>query len=167
MKNKVFLSFIVATTLSCVRDKQPIKIEIASEFPKKEVTHIDVYSFVENRPCKQDKAISIIYKGKLDTSCFTYLKTIDQKQSQVLCNELLSPKTYGSFGHSCFDTDYALLLYNHKDVVIGYVNLSLGCLWSSGEPKIPAEANSYIDGEPAPALTKYGESTIRKLLGVK
>src|SRR5687767_10311631 len=114
-KTFFFLILISYGNLFC---QQATKIKLAKHITVNESNNIKLYRFDPKNPCDQDKALSIIHEGKI-SSCFSYVKTINTYDTKKIITLLTSASMYGEAEAPCYDTDYALLIFNKSNVVIG------------------------------------------------
>lgn len=99
------------------------------------------YHYKNVKGCDQSKNASIVQDNKI-SPCFNYLKTFEKEDAKKIIHFLNAPSTYGApVDAACFETHYALLVLD-KDVVTGYVNISLSCNRIISSPVIPAAATA-------------------------
>jgi hypothetical protein len=159
----ILVAFLRINSLSA--QQETVKINLAKQITASASNTIKLYKFNPNNPCEQSKAVSIIYENKV-ASCFDYVKTIAVGDVKKTVSLLRTPTTYGSEDVACFDTDYALLIFDKKNVVIGYVNISLSCNKLISNPIITERGYYSKGGLQKVGFSKKGRSNLLKLLAI-
>ena len=163
MKTSIVLLFLILTTL--VGITQSVRIELNNELSTKSITTIKLYRFNSKNTCNQSKAVSIIFDNKIST-CFDLVKTIKKENVKKIINCLRTKKTYGNGDVACFDTDYGLIMYNVKRIIVGYVNISLFCNKINAAPLIQEREYFVSNTLRKVGLSIVGRKKIMKLLGL-
>lgn len=115
------------------------------------------YHYKNTEGCDQSKNASIIQNNKI-SPCFTYISTFEKDDAKKIINFLNARSTYGAtVDTTCFETHHALLILE-KNVVIGYVNISLTCDRIISNPAIPAATTAMIREK------KYALNSLLKLV---
>lgn len=157
------VSFLLMSNHPLLAQNMP-KIRLDKQLVAKEKCTIKLYRFDPKNNCSQSKAVSIIYEGKI-ADCFDYVKTIEYADALNIVKLLRTPSTYGNEDVACFDTDYALLLFDKSNVVYGYVNISLFCNKLMSNPSIPEREAWSQDGLRKVGFSKKGRENLLMLLG--
>lgn len=147
------------------KDNDSIILNISKGIFPTEIDYIKVYKYDSKNDCEQSKAVSIVYNNHL-SSCFNYLKTFKNKDVKDFIIIIKDPKTYGAEDIACFDTDYALLLYNKKNEVVAYINISESCNKLISNPEIKERHFYSQDGLRKVGFSKKGKEKIKQILGI-
>ncbi|WP_343686117.1 hypothetical protein [Chryseobacterium gleum] len=181
MKNIKILTVLLFSVVLYQCQKKDSQIEVVSSTKKKNndslvlnvgkdlfsipVHYMKLYKFNEQNYCNQNKAVSVIYDNQL-SSCFDYVKTINGKDIDDFLGTIKNPKTYGGEDVACFDTDYSLILYNIKDEVVGYINISESCNKLISNPEIKEREFYSKNGLRKVGFSKKGKEKIKKILKI-
>jgi hypothetical protein len=158
----MFFSFL--TNLS-VCGQDTIKIGLLKEIKATVNSTIRLYKFNKDKQCDQSKAVTIIYENKV-SKCFDYIKTIKTDDTKKIVSLLKTPTTYGGEDVACFDTDYALLIFNKQNVIIGYIDISLFCNKLISAPVIAEQEHYSKGGLRKVGFSKKGKAALLKLLKI-
>ena len=165
-KTLLFILIAILKINSLSAQQEAVEISLAKQITASASNTIKLYKFNPANRCGQSKRLSIIYENKIST-CFDYVKTIGVGDVKKIVSLLRAPATYGSEDVACFDTDYALLIFDEKNVVIGYVNISFSCNKLNSNPIINEQAH-YSKGELRKVgFSKKGRNSLLNLLAIK
>jgi hypothetical protein len=124
-----------------------------------------LYKYDKQNPCDQSKGPVIIYNSRI-SSCFSFVRVISNTDSRQIIDLINSVHTYGGEDVSCFDSDYALLVMDKKNIA-GYISISFSCNKLLSTPVIKAR-ESYAKGELRKVgFSSSGRSQLLKLLKIK
>ncbi len=165
MNKIIALLFFSLAAVSSVSGQGTIKISLRKQITGSASNTIKLYKFNPQNNCNQSKAVSIIYEDKI-SPCFDYVKTIKTGEVKKITGLLRKSTTYGGEDVACFDTEYALLIFDKSNVVIGYVNISLSCNKLISNPIIPEREHYANQGLRKVGFSKKGRNTLLKLLGL-
>lgn len=140
-----------------------IVLNIGKDIFSANVHYMKIYKYNEQNNCNQSKAVSVIYDNQL-SSCFDYVKTINGKDIEDFLGTIKNPNTYGGEDVACFDTDYSLILYNIKDEVAGYINISESCNKLISNPEIKEREFYSKDGLRKVGFSEKGKEKIKQIL---
>lgn len=147
------------------KNNDSIILNISKDIFPADVHYMKLYKYDEKNDCEQSKAVSIIYNKQLSV-CFDYIKIIKGKEMLDFLTTVKNPKTYGSEDVACFDTDHALILYNVKDEVVGYINISDSCNKLISNPEIKEREFYSQGGLRKVGFSKKGKEKIKQILGI-
>lgn len=134
-------------------------VKPAKNITVSEASIIKLYAFNTNNGCDRSTNVSAVYENKI-SPCFYYVKTFEKKKVKQIINMLRSRRTYGGKEAACFDTDYALVIFDKANVVTGYVNISLYCNWLIPNPVIPESKMGLGKG----GFSKKGKERLLEVL---
>jgi hypothetical protein len=109
-----------------MKGQEKLKLNINNELSIKDIHYIRLFKYDINNYCNQSRAIKIIHNDSI-SPCFDFVKKIDATTSKNIFSLLNKKSTYGNENMACFDTDYAMIVYDKSDAIIGTVQLSLDC----------------------------------------
>lgn len=147
------------------KNNDSIVLNISKDILPIDIHYMKLYKYDEENDCNQSKAVSIIYNNQL-SSCFNYVKTIKGKNVKDFLTLIKDPKTYGAEDVACFDTDNSLTLYNIKNEVVGYINISKSCNKLISNPEIKERHYNSKDGLRKVGFSEKGKEKIKQILGV-
>ncbi|MGR3854037.1 hypothetical protein [Chryseobacterium indologenes] len=142
-----------------------IFINIGKEISIIDTDYMKLYKYDETNECEQSKAVSVIYDNRISV-CFDYVRRIEGEKVKDFINLVRNPKTYGAEDVACFDTDYSLILYNSKDEITGYINISNSCNKLISNPKIKEMEFYSRDGLRKVGFSKGIKEKIQQILGI-
>ena len=144
-------------------EKQESSIKISDNFNS--ASSLLLYKFNPKNSCDQSKAVSIIKDNKI-SQCFDFVKTFNGTKVKEILNLLNNEDTYGNEDVACFDTDHALILYNVKNEVVGYINISESCNKLISNPEIKEMEFYSQGGLRKVGFSKKGKDKIKQILGI-
>jgi hypothetical protein len=147
------------------KNNDSIILNISKDIFPANVHYMKLYKYDEKNDCEQSKAVSVIYDNRISV-CFDYVKRIEGKKVKDFINLVRNPKTYGAEDVACFDTDYSLILYNRKDEITGYINISNSCNKLISNPKIKEMEFYSRDGLRKVGFSKGIKEKIQQILGI-
>lgn len=147
------------------KNNDSIILNISKDIFPADVHYMKLYKYDEKNDCEQSKAVSIIYNKQLSV-CFDYIKIIKGKDMVDFLTTVKNPKTYGAEDVACFNTDYSVILYNKKNEVIGYINVSIDCNKLISNPEIKEMEFYSQGGLTKVGFSKKGKEKIMQILGI-
>jgi len=153
----------ILTYCSFVSGQNTVKIELGKDVSSKTCQLIKLFKYNPKNFCDQSKGVSIVFDNKI-SPCFDHIKTFDTRQSKKIVGLLRSVRTYGSYDAPCFDTDYALMIYNKSNKIVGHIEISFSCNKLISEPNIKEREHFNHDGLRNVGFSKSGRKTLIKLL---
>lgn len=135
MKAFLFTFFLTMTACLAAMAQDSLTDKLDKELVFRKGYTMKLYKLNSHNPCEQEKAVAIVYNGKL-SSCFDYVRNISSDTAQRIVKLIRTPATYGGGYPFCFYTDYALLITNAKNEVCGYVSVSFNCNQLIPYPKV-------------------------------
>jgi hypothetical protein len=162
--NKLFSLFLFFFNSSLMQAQNLIRIE--NRINLNNIASAKLFVLNHTTVSSNQKYASVIFNGQISKN-FDYLKTIDMIKSRKIMKHLTSKSTYGGEDYACFETDYGIVLYDVKKVIIGYVNISFFCDKIISDPDIP-ECNNYSSKNQSLAgFSIKGRKNLLQLLGIK
>ncbi len=157
----LFFIFIIAGPAS---GQEAIKLGLKKQITVSASNTIKLYKYNPQNECNQSKVVSVIYEDKLST-CFDYVKTFRMGKVKKIMKFLRALTTYGGEDVACFDTEYALLIFDKSNMAIGYINISLSCNKLISNPVITEREYYANPGFRKVGFSKKGRTGLLKLLG--
>lgn len=166
--NKIILVFFLVTISNqkIFSQLSSDSIKISKNLVIGNVEFMKLYVDSNKRECDQKKAISIIFNDKI-SSCFDYVKSFSKGDCHKILKHINTSSTYGGEDVACFETDYALLLYNKQKTIIGYINISFFCNKLNSNPRIDAIKVLSSGKIRRNGFSKHGRKELLELLGLK
>lgn len=153
----------ISSKKEIIKKRDNITINIGKDITATDTDYMKLYKYNEQNDCDQSKGVSVVYNGQL-SPCFDYINTIKGKDMISFLTTIKNPKTYGAEDVACFDTNYSLILYNKKNEVIGYVNISNNCNKLTSNPKIKERELYSQDGLRKIGFSEEGKEKINHIL---
>lgn len=147
------------------KNNDSIILNLGTDIFPADVDYMKLYKYDARNDCEQSKAVSIIYNEQLSV-CFNYIRIIKGKKMVDFLATIKNIETYGAEDVACFNTDYSIILYNKKNEVIGYINISFDCNKLISNPEIKETEFYSQNGLRKVGFSKKGREKIKQILGI-
>jgi len=113
------------------------KLGLGAAISLDQISSMKLYKFDPKNHCNQSKALRIVYEDSI-SKCFDFVRNIGKVSGKKIVALLNLKSTFGNENYACFDTSYALIVYDIHECIIGYIHLSLNCNKAWIFPTTPA-----------------------------
>ena len=113
------------------------KLDLGAAISLNQISLMKLYKFDPKNHCNQSKALRIVYEDSI-SKCFDFVRNIGKVSYKKIVALLNLKSTFGNENYACFDTNYALIVYDIHECIIGYIHLSLNCNKAWIFPTTPA-----------------------------
>jgi hypothetical protein len=165
MKRVFLLLMVSLKAMTCI--SQDIVVDPSSAINFAETNFVKVYR-CDRIPslCYDTKNVSIIENSKI-SPCFTQVETLNKNRSNQLVAILTAKASYKKYSYYAFTTDYAIILFNKRKKIIGYINFSFVCSNLYSYPIISAQKSLSPTDLNDIGLSEEGKKAILKVLRIK